>query len=105
MNNKRGRRQIFTALRYSAIALALLAGTGCVTKYYRITDPGSGRVYYGEGSPTGFVDSGSGYIHQVDGGVTVFQDLVTGDFISLTNYERREITRDQVPAPATRPHE
>src|SRR3954451_19722525 len=91
----------------ACVALACFTAGGCGgTRYYRITDPTTSRVYYGE-RPDLFPDHREGSIKYVGGGAIRFTDLVTGDIVSIQSSERWGISTGQNPAatPATRPRE
>lgn len=62
------------------IVLAALAG-GC-TKYYRVTDPSTGKVYH-----TTEVKS--------KGSATVLKDVDSGNTVTIQNSEVMEISKDQ----------
>ena len=61
---------------------AALAAGGCAG-YYKVTDPGSGRVYYTEG-----------VCRHVGGGVSLV-DARTGDKVTLQNSEIKGVTKEE----------
>jgi len=63
------------------IVVSMLAG-GC-TKYYQVSDPSTGRVYY----TTGLKDTGGGSIQ--------LKDERTGGEVTIQNSEVKTITKDE----------
>jgi len=65
---------------------ALLA-TGCVSSYYKVTDPASGRVYYTEKVST-----------ENKGGAVKLKDARSKAVVTLQNSEVIEISKDEYQA-------
>jgi hypothetical protein len=73
------------------LVVCLLAGVcgGCA-RYYRVSDPGSGKVYYTHTWMSGR--------YRYNGAVR-FHDLVSGSEITLQSSEVREVKKEDVPSP------
>jgi len=80
-----------------------LAGCG-PCRYYQITDPATGRVYYTRSGPIVTETCG---LWRYDSGAVRFTDIPSGADVTLGASEIREVAPADVPArphPTTRPH-
>jgi len=74
-----------TLILVTILGALLLSLTGCVS-YYRVTDPGTGKVYY------------TTDIEEVGAGAILFKDEVTMRKVTLQQSEIMEINSDQFEA-------
>jgi len=71
-------------LLLAAGILCGLMATGCSTKYYRVTDPGSGKTYY------------TNKFERVwQGGALNFEDAQSGSSVTLQNSEVKELSEGE----------
>jgi len=68
-------------------AVLMFLVSGCA--YYKVTDPGSGRVYYTDN----WISGRYGWT-----GALRFQDIATGDEVTLQNSQVRQVSHDEVTA-------
>ena len=66
-------------------AALFIADAGC-TKYYKVTDPTTGKVYYTED------------VDRKSGGTATLEDARTGDKVTIQNSEVTEIKKEQFEA-------
>ena len=87
------KRFIAYGLVVAVLGLLLLV-IGCAS-YYKVTDPGSGKIYYTQ------------EVETIKGGAVKLMDAGTGSQITLQNSEVKEISSDEykkgLSAPASKP--
>lgn len=67
-------------LRTFVVALAVIVCVGCAGSYYKVTDPGSGKVFYTEEVKR-------------NGSAVEFKDAATGGVVTLQNSEVTQIDK------------
>lgn len=75
-------------MKITPLLLVAALGIGGCTKYYRVTDTQTGKIYVANSDK--FKERGSGAVQ--------FKDLATNQTVTLQSYEYLEITKDQAHA-------